>query len=298
MINYVLTITSPMELLDGKKVSQEMYQKLQGEVMTLKQKNIHPKLVIILVGEDPASLSYVKSKRKASAAIGVEVEFINYKPDEINTELLIKKIEQLNEDPTVNGILVQLPLPKHIYAPEVIKAIDPKKDVDGFTAYNLGKMFLSTDFEDLAPCTPLGVIRLLEHYKIDVKGKEVVMVGASNIVGKPMATMLLNREATVTICHIQTKDVAAHTRKADMVVVAVGKPKLITADMVKDGVIVVDIGINRNGEGKIVGDVDFAEVSKKASFITPVPGGCGLMTVACLMENVVKAAKKQHGLSL
>lgn len=283
-----------MQLLDGKTVSQAIYQKLRAEVEALQEMQVRPKLVIILVGADPASLSYIKSKRSASEKIGVEAEFINYKPEEIDTQKLLAKINELNEDPNTHGILVQLPLPKHIFEPDIIKAINPKKDVDGFTAYNLGKMFLSKDFENLVPCTPMGVIRMLEYYNIPLEGKEVVMVGASNIVGKPMAIMLLNRRATVTVCNSKTKDLAAHTRRADILIVAVGKPKLITAEMVKDDAIVIDVGINRV-DGKLVGDVDFGNVAPKASYITPVPGGCGLMTVACLMENVIRAAKSQHG---
>ena len=282
-----------MKLLDGKKVSEEMYQHLQGEIAAIKRKDIHPKLVIILVGDSPASLSYIKSKRKASEKVGVATELLRYSPDEIDTKKLIAKINELNGDSSVNGILVQLPLPEKIYAPEVIRAISPAKDVDGFTAYNLGKMFLSTEFEDLAPCTPLGIIRLLEYYKIPLEGREAVVVGASNLVGKPISTMLLNRKATVTTCHSKTKDLAAHTKKAELLVVAVGKEKLITAEMVKKGCVVVDVGINRTVEGKLTGDVDFENVSKKASYITPVPGGVGLMTVACLMENVYKATRKQ-----
>ncbi|MBD3328830.1 bifunctional methylenetetrahydrofolate dehydrogenase/methenyltetrahydrofolate cyclohydrolase, partial [Candidatus Peregrinibacteria bacterium] len=188
------------------------------------------------------------------------------------------------------------PLPKHIYEPDVIKAIDPAKDVDGFTAYNLGKVFLDPKFEDLPPCTPAGVIEMFDYYNIDVTGKEACIVGKSNIAGKPMAVMLMNRHATVTVCHRETKDLAKHTKEADIIVVAVGKPNLITAEMVKDGAIIVDIGINRLEDGRLVGDVDFENVGKKASYITPVPGGCGLMTVACLTANVVKAAKKQHNL--
>ena len=210
------------------------------------------------------------------------------------TEELIDKIRELNEDEKVHGILVQLPLPKGVYAPDVIKAIDPKKDVDGFTAYNLGKMMIGTEFEHLAPCTPLGVIRLLEHYDIEVRGKEVVVVGHSNIVGKPLSMMLLNRNATVTTCHIDTKDLAFHTKRADILCVGVGKPGLITAEMVKEGAVVVDIGVNRLKSGKLVGDCNFEEISKKAAFVTPVPGGAGPMTVACLMENTVKAAARIH----
>ena len=280
-----------MQLLDGKVVSAEIYQKLHAQTQELIAKGITPKLIIIQVGDDPASSSYIRSKTKASANVGVDSSVLNFKADELDTEKLIAKINELNADPKVHGILVQMPLPAHIESPKVIKAIDPKKDVDGFTAYNLGKMFLSKEFEDLLPCTPAGIIKFFEHYKISVEGKNVVVVGASNIVGKPMATMLINRKATVTSCNSKTINLAEHTKQADILIVAVGRPKLITAAMVKDDAVVVDVGINRV-DGKIVGDVDFENVSKKCSYITPVPGGCGLMTVACLMENVVKAAKR------
>lgn len=281
-----------MALLDGKKVSEEMLAKLEFEVNRMKLDHILPKLAVILVGQDPASLSYISKKQKACDKTGIAWEQFDYAVD-VTTDELIAKIEELNADEKIHGILVQLPLPKHIYTPNIIRAIDPKKDVDGFTAYNIGKMFLSTDFEDLVPCTPLGVIRLLEYYGINIKGAEVVMVGHSNIVGKPLSLMLLNRDATVTTCHIHTKDLASHTRRADILCVGVGKPNLITADMVKEGVVVLDIGINRlpNG-GNLCGDTDFEKISKKASYITPVPGGVGPMTVACLMENTVKAAKR------
>lgn len=271
-----------------------MYKNLQSDVAALKAKKIYPKLVIILVGEDPASLSYIKSKQKASEKLGIETELVKYEPEKIDTPQLITKINELNQDDAVNGILVQLPLPDHIYEPEVIKAISPYKDVDGFTAYNLGKMFLSTDFEELAPCTPLGIIRMLEFYNIEIAGKEVVVVGRSNIVGKPVAVMLLNRGGTVTVCHSKTRDLKRHTLNADLLVVAVGKEKFISQDMVKEGSVIVDVGINRNSAGKLVGDCDFENLLHKVSFITPVPGGCGPMTVACLMENIVKATIKQN----
>ena len=255
--------------------------------------HIHPKIAVVLVGKDPASLSYIKQKQKACNA--TNIEWVQFDLEEsVTTEELIEKINELNEDESIHGILVQLPLPKHVFAPDVIKAIKPAKDVDGFTAYNIGKMFLSTDFEDLAPCTPLGVIKMLEYYDIEIEGKEAVVVGHSNIVGKPLSTMLLNRNATVTTCHIHTKDLASHTKRADILCVGVGKAKLITADMVKDGAVVVDIGVNRMENGKLCGDTDFEEISKKASYITPVPGGAGPMTVACLMLNVVIAAKRIH----
>ena len=194
-----------MEIMDGRKVSKEILLKLKGDVSRLHFDHVHPKIAVILVGKDPASLAYIRQKQKACATTGIEWEQFDY-DESVTTEVLIDKINELNADDKIHGILVQLPLPKQVYSPDVIRAIDPKKDVDGFTAYNLGKMFISTDFEDLAPCTPLGVIRMLEHYKIDPKGKEVVVVGHSNIVGKPLSTMLLNRDATVTTCHIKTKD--------------------------------------------------------------------------------------------
>ncbi len=282
-----------MAILDGRKVSKEILLNLAKDVNRMHLDHISPKLAVILVGKDPASLSYIRQKQKACDTTGIEWEQFDYETD-VSTEDLIEKIEELNEDNTIHGILVQLPLPKQVFEPDVIRAIDPKKDVDGFTAYNIGKMFLSTDFEDLAPCTPRGAIKMLEYYDIDIKGKEAVVVGHSNIVGKPLSTMLLNRDATVTTCHIHTKDLASHTLRADILCVAVGKPNLITADMVKDGAVVVDIGVNRLESGKLCGDVDFENVEKKASYVSPVPGGAGPMTVACLMENVVIAAKRIH----
>ncbi len=279
--------------MDGKKVSQEIYQKLQGEVMALKKQKIQPKLAIILVGSDPASLSYIKQKTKACEIIGIERTLIQLKTDEASTEKLVEIVHELNGDPKTHGILVQLPLPDQVFTPQVLKAIDPKKDVDGFTAYNLGKMFLSTEFEGLAPATPRGIVRLLEHYKIPVRGQDVVVVGASNTVGKPMAIMLQNRGATVTICNSKTRDLASHTSRADILIVAVGKAKMVQASMVKDGAVVIDVGINRIENGKLVGDTDFEAIVKKASFITPVPGGVGPMTVAGLMENMLAAVRKQ-----
>jgi len=284
-----------MQLLDGRKVAKEMLLKLKDEVSGLEVHHVLPKLAVILVGKNPASLSYIKQKQLACAETGIEWEQFDFE-ESVTTAELIEKIEELNMDETIHGILVQLPVPKHVYVPDVIRAINPKKDVDGFTAYNLGKMFLSTDFEDLVPCTPLGVIKMIEYYKIPVEGKEVVVVGHSNIVGKPLATMFLNRNATVTVCHIHTKDLAFHTKRAHILCVGVGKVNLITADMVKDDAVVFDIGINRMENGKLCGDCDFENVSKKASYITPVPGGAGPMTVACLMLNTVHAAKRLNNI--
>ncbi|MBT6069036.1 bifunctional methylenetetrahydrofolate dehydrogenase/methenyltetrahydrofolate cyclohydrolase FolD [Candidatus Peregrinibacteria bacterium] len=279
-----------MKLLDGKLVSQKVLSEVKEDVEQLKSDGISPKIAVVMVGDNPASLSYIKQKRKACEFTGIEWEQIDL-PESTKHEKLIEVVEELNKRKDMHGILVQLPLPDHIYTPEVIKAIDPKKDVDGFHAYNLGKMFLSTDFEELAPCTPMGVIKMLDEYGIDVAGMDATVVGASNIVGKPMSTMLLNRQATVTTCHIKTKDLKKNTLNADLLIVGVGKAGLITADMVKDGAIVVDIGCNRV-DGKLCGDVDFDEVAAKASYITPVPGGCGPMTVACLMENTVIACER------
>lgn len=276
-----------MQLLDGKALSAKLIESVKEEAARLK-----PKLTVILVGEDPASLAYVRNKKKACAAAGIEYEERNF-PTSITQEELIKEIETVNDDSSIDGLIVQLPLPDHIHVPLVIRSIDPKKDVDGFHAYNIGKMFLSPEFEDLPPATPLGIVKMLDHYNIPIQGQEVVVVGHSNIVGKPIGLMMLNRNATVTTCHIYTKDLASHTKRADILIVAVGKEKLITADMVKKGVVVVDVGINRTKEGKLCGDVDFEEVSKKASYISPVPGGVGPMTVAALILNTVRAAKRQ-----
>lgn len=279
-----------MNLLDGRKVADELLTSLTGEVRSLSERGVTPKLAVVLVGDNPASASYVRSKRKACERIGIEYEHVAM-PESATTEEIVAQVEALDDREDVHGILVQLPLPSHVEEPLVIRAIQPAKDVDGFHAYNLGKMVLSKEFEHLAPCTPKGVIKMLDHYDIEIQEKEVVVVGHSNIVGKPMSIMLLNRDATVTTCHIHTQDLRAHTLRADILVVAVGKARLITEDMVKEDAVVVDVGINRV-DGKIVGDVDFEHVQNKASFITPVPGGCGPMTVACLMENVVTAANR------
>lgn len=282
-----------MILLDGKKVAAKVIAQARREVEVLHSLGIRPKLVVVQVGDDPASGVYIGQKIKRCAEAGIESGHIKLDPS-ITTEELVARIHTLNEDPSVHGILVQLPLPAQVNTPLVMRAIDPKKDVDGFTAYNVGKMTLGVEFERLTPCTAQGVIDLLEEYEISLEGKDVVMVGASNVVGKPLAIMMLNRGATITVCHIKTKDLASHTRRADILCVAVGKRNLITADMVKDGVVVVDIGINRNEDGKLSGDTDFEAISEKASYITPVPGGVGQMTVACLMANIVKAVKHQQ----
>jgi methylenetetrahydrofolate dehydrogenase (NADP+)/methenyltetrahydrofolate cyclohydrolase len=276
-----------MTILDGKALSSTLIDSVKE-----KAKELSPTLAVILVGENPASLAYVRNKKRACERAGIEYREYRF-PDSITQESLLKKIEELNEDSSVNGLIVQLPLPEQIYVPEVIRAVAPQKDVDGFHAYNIGKMFLSPEFEDLPPATPLGIVKLLDHYDIPIQGQEVVVVGHSNIVGKPISMMMLNRNATVTTCHIYTKDLSAHTRQADILIVAVGKEKLISADMVKEGVVVVDVGMNRREDGKLCGDTDFEEISKKASYITPVPGGVGPMTVAALILNTIRAAERQ-----
>lgn len=282
-------------LLNGREVSKSLLEKVGTEVAELNKKSINVKLVVVVVGHDPASEIYVRNKVRACKKTGIISEKIEL-PEETTQEELLAKIEELNADKTVNGMIVQLPLPSHIKEELVIKAIDPYKDVDGFHAYNVGKMFLSKDFEDMAPCTAKGVFEILDYYDVDVTGMNATVVGKSNIVGKPVAVMLMNRGATVTVCHSKTKDLKAETLGADLIVVAVGRAKLITEDMVKDGAIIVDVGINRLESGKVVGDVDFDTVEKKAGMITPVPGGVGLMTVACLLSNTLTAAKKQNGL--
>jgi len=282
-------------LLDGRATANKILNKLKDECALLR-----PKIVVILVGSHTASLSYIRQKQKACEQVGIDFELINM-PEDITLDKLLNQIHTLNEDQNVNGYIVQLPLPAHLQSslPQIIKEINPSKDVDGFHAYNIGKMFIDPSFEDLPPATPLGIIKLLEEYKIDVKGKELVIVGHSNIVGKPISTMLLNRNATVTTCHIYTKDLATHTKRADILIVSVGKPNLITTDMVKDGVTIIDVGINRietpeTEKGyKLVGDVDFENIKDKAYAITPVPGGVGPMTVAALIINTVRATERQ-----
>ena len=287
-----------MELIDGRRVADVILENVAAQVLQLKNDGTTLKLAVVLVGDDEASEVYVGQKSKACKRTGIEEEMIRLESDEVTTESLIKLVEDLNNRDDITGFIVQLPLPKHVYTPDVIKAIDPSKDVDGFHAYNIGKLTLSSEFEHLVPCTPKGIIKMLDYYKIDVKGRDVCIVGASNIVGKPMAAMFLNRMATVSICHIETKDLAHYTKYADIVVVAVGKPNLITAEMVKDDVILIDVGINKMEDGRLSGDADFENISKKSSYITPVPGGVGPMTVACLIENTLIAYKRQNNIAI
>lgn len=278
------------EILDGKAVSHKIKDSLKIEVDELKKNGMFPKLAVIMVGEDPSSKIYVKNKSIACEEIGIEYEEYLLK-DDTTMEELLGLINKLNQDDSVNGILLQSPIPRGLDINEAFKTIDPKKDVDGFNPCNVGKLCLGQD--SFISCTPYGIIKLLEEYGIEFEGKDAVVVGRSNIVGKPMMQCLLNKNATVTICHSKTIKLERATKKADILVVAVGKPKFITKDMVKEGAIVVDVGINRGEDGKLCGDVDYAEVSKIASYITPVPGGVGPMTIAMLMNNIVKAAKLQ-----
>ena len=282
-----------MTLLDGKKLSIKIKEQLKKEVAKLKEEGVIPGLAVILVGNDPASQTYVKMKKNACNEIGI-YSVVHEFPETITQKELISTIDMINENPNIHGLLIQLPLPKHIDTTKILERVSPKKDVDGFHPYNMGRLVEGLD--TFAPCTPLGVMELFKEYNINVKGKDVCIVGASNIVGKPMWALLLNEFATVDICHIETKDLKSHTLRADIVIVGVGKVNLITQDMIKEGAIVVDIGINRLENGKLVGDVDFENVSKKASFITPVPGGVGPMTIAMLLKNTIKAAKNLKGL--
>jgi methylenetetrahydrofolate dehydrogenase (NADP+)/methenyltetrahydrofolate cyclohydrolase len=280
-----------MQLIDGKSLANKIHTQVANEVEKLKQEqNIVPGLAVILVGDDPASHAYVKMKAKACEKVGF-YSITHNMPDTISQDEIIATIEMMNNNPRIDGILVQLPLPKHIDTNKILEVIDPKKDVDGFHPYNVGR--LATNLDGFVPCTPLGVMKMFEEYDIDLEGKDVCEVGASNIVGKPMAALLLNANATVTITHIYTKDLKAHTSKADIVIVGVGVPALIKEDMVKDGAIVIDIGINRLEDGSLVGDVDFANVSEKCSHITPVPGGVGPMTIAMLLANTLKSAQQR-----
>lgn len=274
------------KILDGKEVSQKIKENLKGEVEELKKNGIFPKLAVIMVGNDPSSKIYVRNKSIACMELGIEYEEYLL-DDNITMDELLGLINKLNEDDSVNGILLQSPIPKGLDINEAFKTIDPKKDVDGFNPCNVGKLCLGQD--SLISCTPYGIIKLLEEYGIEIEGKDAVVVGRSNIVGKPMMQCLLNKNATVTICHSKTIKLERATKRADILVVAVGKPKFITKDMVKEGAIVIDVGINRGEDGKLCGDVDYDEVSKVASYITPVPGGVGPMTIAMLMNNIVKA---------
>jgi methylenetetrahydrofolate dehydrogenase (NADP+)/methenyltetrahydrofolate cyclohydrolase len=291
------------KIISGTEIAKQIREELQQETTDLKAKhNLVPGLVTILVGEDPASVSYVTAKQKTSKDLGF-YSIQDTQPPDITEDKLITLIEQYNRDPKIHGILVQLPLPKHINETRVLYAMDPKKDVDAFHPFNVGKLMIGE--ADFYPCTPHGIQQLLVRSGVKIEGAEVVVVGRSNIVGKPIAMMLVQKKsganATVTICHTKTRDMAAHTRTADILIVAAGKPKAVTADMVKEGAVVIDVGVNRigmtaEGKAKLCGDVDFEGVKEKASAITPVPGGVGPMTITMLMMNTIKAAKVSAGL--
>jgi len=278
-----------MQILDGKALAKKIEENVTNEVAKLKaQTDVTPGLAVILVGQDPASQAYVSMKKKACDRVGF-YSVTHEMPQDISQDAIENTIIMMNKNPNIDGILVQLPLPPQIDTTKILELVDPAKDVDGFHPYNVGR--LVTNLDGFVPCTPLGVMELLNEYDIDVKGKNCCVVGASNIVGKPMAALLLNADATVEICHIFTDDLKKHTRNADIILVGVGVINLIKEDMVKEGAIIIDIGINRADNGKLVGDVDFENVSKKCSYITPVPGGVGPMTIAMLLSNTLKAAR-------
>jgi len=294
----------PAQIISGTEIARQIREELKQEIAEINEKhNLIPGLVTVLVGEDPASQVYVGAKEKTSKALGIYSERHDL-PADTSEEKLLALIDRLNKDPKIHGILVQLPLPKHINETRVLYAIDPKKDVDGFHPVNVGKLMIGEP--DYLPCTPHGIQQLLVRSGVKIDGAEVVVVGRSNIVGKPIANILLQKKeganATVTVCHTGTRDISFHTRRADILIVAAGRPKAITADMVKEGVVVIDVGVNRIGktaEGKAIlaGDVDFDSVKEKAKAITPVPGGVGPMTITMLMLNTVRAAKLAAGLT-
>lgn len=277
-------------IIDGKSLAKKIRNELKSEVEHLKLKGINPKLAVIMVGEDKASKVYVKNKSRACEEIGIDYEEFLLNNNTTMGELL-NLIDELNSRKDINGILLQSPIPNNLNINEAFNRIAELKDVDGFNPINVGKLVIGED--GFISCTPLGVMKMLEEYGINIEGKNAVVIGRSNIVGKPMAQCLLSKNATVTICHSKTKNIHEITNNADIVVAALGKSKYLKESMIKDGAIVIDVGINRGEDGKLVGDVDFENVAKKASYITPVPGGVGPMTIAMLMNNVVKAAKLQ-----
>jgi methylenetetrahydrofolate dehydrogenase (NADP+)/methenyltetrahydrofolate cyclohydrolase len=277
------------QIISGAELAKEIRGQLAKEVEELKQKGIEPGLAVILVGDDPASHSYVKGKQKACAEVGIRSTLLAF-PATITEEFLLEKIKELNADPSVHGILVQLPLPKHINELKVIEAISPAKDVDGFHPINVGRMMVGQ--KAFLPCTPYGVLVMVKSIGVEIAGKHVVVVGRSNIVGKPVGQLFLREHATVTYCHSKTNDLPAITRQADILIVAVGKARLIGADHVKPGAVVIDVGVNRLENGKLCGDVNFDEVKEVASYITPVPKGVGPMTITMLLHNTIEAAKE------
>ncbi|RDU62699.1 bifunctional methylenetetrahydrofolate dehydrogenase/methenyltetrahydrofolate cyclohydrolase FolD [Helicobacter didelphidarum] len=279
-----------MILLDGKSLAQEMQESIATEVQQLSTHGIIPSLAVILVGNDPASQTYVNMKARACKQVGI-TSILHEMPKNITQQDLITMIENLNQNDKLDGILVQLPLPKHIDTYEILESVCPQKDVDGFHTQNSGKLF--SGVKGFVPATPLGIMTLLKHYNIELQGKNVCIIGASNIVGKPLGALMLNKNATISICHIHTQNIQFYTKNADIICVAVGKPNLITKDMVKEGAIIIDIGITRLESGKIVGDVDFAHVAPICSYITPVPGGVGPMTIVSLLRNTLESTKNR-----
>lgn len=277
-------------IIDGKNLAKKIRQELKEECDELKKNGINPKLAVIMVGDDPASKVYVRNKSKACEDVGIDYEEFILKK-ETTQEELIELIKKLNNDKKTNGILLQSPIPKHLNINEAFKAITYMKDVDGFTPSSVGKLCIGED--TFVSCTPYGVMKMFDEYNIDLTGKDVAILGRSNIVGKPLIQCCLQRNATVTVCHSKTKNLEEHTKRADVVISAIGQSKFVKENMVKDGAVIIDVGINRGEDGKLTGDVDFENVEKKASYITPVPGGVGPMTIAMLMNNVIKAAKEQ-----
>ena len=278
-------------IIDGKELAKKIRGELKEECDELKKQGIHPKLAVIMVGDNSASKVYVKNKSKACDEIGIKYEEYLMNSDTAQEEL-IELIKKLNKDESINGILLQSPIPNNLDINQAFKAISYKKDVDGFTPSSVGKLSIGED--TFISCTPYGVIKMFEEYNIDLTGKDLVILGRSNIVGKPLLQCCLNKNATVTICHSKTKNLKEHTKRADIVISAIGKAKFVTKDMIKEGAVVIDVGINRDESGKLVGDVHFENVEPIASYITPVPGGVGPMTIAMLMHNVIKATKEQN----
>ena len=278
-------------IIDGKELSKKLKEQMKDRVAQMRQQGIVPKLVVVLVGNNSASEVYVRNKHKACGEVGIESEVIKM-PEETTQQELLDVVKGLNEDRTVDGILVQLPLPGQINEKVVLRSILPEKDVDGFHQVNVGLLSIGDDC--YAPATPSGIIAMFKEYGIEIAGKHCVIIGRSNIVGKPMAALLLRHNATVTVCHSKTQNLGELTRQADIVIVATGHRHTLTADIVKEGAVVIDVGMNRNELGKLCGDVDFEEVKEKASFITPVPGGVGPMTITELLENTILAAQRHH----
>lgn len=277
-------------IIDGKELAKKIRSELKNEVVELKNKGINPKLAVIMVGDDKASKVYVKNKSKACEECGIDYEEFLMDKD-IDMEELLETIDKLNKRDDIHGILLQSPIPLNLDINQAFNKINHKKDVDGFNPINVGKLSIGEDC--FVSCTPAGVIKMLEEYNIEIEGKNVVIIGRSNIVGKPLIQCILRKNGTVTMCHSRTKNIKQITKNADILIAALGKPKFVTQDMIKDGAVIIDVGINRTEDGKLVGDVDFENVKNNASYITPVPGGVGPMTIAMLMTNVVKAAKNK-----